>query len=132
MISKAKRNELFEYAKKVSKYSYSPYSKFAVGAAVLTKDNKILTGTNVENASYGLTICAERNAICNAISNGHKEIVAIAIYSEKREASPCGACRQFIIEFGKNIEIIYKRNGKLQSQYICNLMPDYFSKEELN
>ena len=97
-------NELLEYAKEASKKSYSPYSKFPVGACVLYESGKIYQGCNVENASYGLTLCAERNAMSSAIVKGEtSKITAIAIYSPKqKKCLPCGACRQWLSEFAKN------------------------------
>ncbi len=97
-------NELLEYAKEASKKSYSPYSKFPVGACVLYESGKIYQGCNVENASYGLTLCAERNAMSSAVINGEtSKITAIAIYSPKQKRClPCGACRQWLSEFAKN------------------------------
>ncbi len=91
---------LLEKAKEASKNSYSPYSKFAVGACVMFESGKLYTGCNVENASYGLSLCAERNAISTAIASGETTgITAIAIYSPNTEiCSPCGACRQWIYE----------------------------------
>src|SRR5688572_3369116 len=81
--------------------AYAPYSNFQVGAALLGKDGSIFTGCNVENLSYGLTICAERNAICAAVAAGVREFEAIAIVADTREpVSPCGACRQVMAEFG--------------------------------
>lgn len=97
--------ELVDAALAARKNSYSPYSNFAVGAAVLTKSEKIKTGCNVENASYGLAICAERTAICKAVSDGESEFTLIAVAATPL-ATPCGACRQFIAEFGGQIEII--------------------------
>lgn len=85
--------------------AYAPYSKFRVGAALRTVSGKIFTGCNVENASYGLCICAERTAICKAISEGERDFAAIAIAAAPL-ASPCGACRQFIFELGADIAII--------------------------
>ena len=85
--------------------AYAPYSKFNVGAAVLCSDETIVTGCNVENASYGLAIFAERNAICAAVALGRTEFTAIAVAASPL-ASPCGACRQFIVEFGKDILVI--------------------------
>ena len=79
--------------------AYAPYSKFHVGAALLTKDGRVFDGVNVENSSYGLTICAERTAACSAVAAGAKGFVAIAIASEGG-AHPCGACRQFLYEWG--------------------------------
>lgn len=91
---------LLEKAKEASKNSYSPYSKFAVGACVMFESGKLYTGCNVENASYGLSLCAERNAISTAIASGEATgITALAIYSPNTEmCSPCGACRQWIYE----------------------------------
>lgn len=96
--------ELLKDAIEASKKSYSPYSKFPVGACVLYESGKIYQGCNVENASYGLTLCAERNAISSAIVKGEtSKITAIAIYSPKQKRClPCGACRQWLSEFAKN------------------------------
>jgi len=87
--------------------AYCPYSHFPVGAAILTTDGKIYSGCNVENASYGLTICAERNAIFQAVASGSKQIAAVMVYTPTANPSaPCGACRQVINEFGAAAEII--------------------------
>jgi len=92
--------DLMEKAKEASKNSYSPYSKFPVGACLLASSGKTYIGTNVENSSYGATICAERSAIVNAVVNGEREIEAIAIYGQKMKmCAPCGPCRQVIAEF---------------------------------
>ena len=96
---------LIEAALKVREHAYAPYSEFAVGAAVLADDGSIFVGCNVENASYGLAICAERNAITSAVAVGKQKFVAIAIAAIPL-ASPCGACRQFIFEFGDDIQVI--------------------------
>jgi cytidine deaminase len=98
-------HELIQESVKARIASYAPYSNFTVGAALLARDGTVFTGCNVENASYGLCICAERTAICKAISEGHRDFVAIAI-SAVPLAPPCGACRQFIVEFGKEITVI--------------------------
>lgn len=100
-------NQLMDFAKEASKKSYSPFSRFAVGAAVLAKSGKIYTGCNVENSSFGMTICAERCAIFKAVSEGEREILAVAIYSPNADdCNPCGACRQVMYEFqGDNIDI---------------------------
>ena len=97
-------NELLQEAKKASNNSYSPYSKFSVGACVLFESNTRYCGANVENASYGLTICAERIAIANAISQGEKtKVKMVAIYSpNQKKCFPCGACRQWLSEFAIN------------------------------
>ena len=91
--------ELFEIAKKMTERSYAPFSKFHVGAALLCKDGTVFTGCNVENSSYGATICAERTAFVKAISEGYKDFDKIAIASDGGEAWPCGICRQFMKEF---------------------------------
>jgi cytidine deaminase len=132
MISESQIQDLLKKAEIASRYTYSPYSRFAVGAAVLTLDGGIYLGTNVENASYGLTICAERVAICSAVAAGKKDIVALAIYGGKDGLAPCGACRQFIAEFGCDIRVIYRHNGQVLSPPIRDLLPDSFCKEELS
>jgi len=93
--------KLIQEALKARELSYSPYSKFKVGAAILTKDDRIFYGANIENASYSLCICAERNALYNAYMNGYKreDIVAMALVADtKNPVSPCGACRQVMSE----------------------------------
>src|SRR3954467_6849884 len=96
-----KLNPLLDAAKAASKRSYCPYSKFRVGAAVLGGSGAIHSGCNVENASYGLTICAERAALARAIAEGETEIRAVAIYTPtSKPTGPCGACRQVLNEFG--------------------------------
>lgn len=94
-------DRLFTEAEKAALHSYSPYSHFRVGAALLTEDGRIFTGTNVENRSFGLTICAERSAIVSAVSSGVKRFLALAISTPDSEdpVGPCGACRQVISEF---------------------------------
>lgn len=95
---------LLAHAWAARSFAYAPYSEFPVGAAVLTKSGKVFVGCNVENATYPLTICAERVAIANAVSAGHTDIVAIAVVTDEHPgAAPCGACRQVIYEFGKAI-----------------------------
>lgn len=128
--------ELYLQAKEAAGDSYSPYSDFRVGAAVLSKQSGLFYGTNVENAAYGSTICAERSAITNAVSSGHKTIDKIAIYAERKFVSggvrevdsipPCGACRQFMAEFGDDIKVIFKFNGELVEKTIDELLPYRF------
>ncbi len=96
--------KLCKKAKEVSKNAHAPYSKFFVGAALLTENGKIYTGCNVESSSYGLTICAERNAITASVADGAKKYTAMAIYSENA-AAPCGACRQLIWDICRDIPI---------------------------
>lgn len=115
------------------KFSYSPYSKFRVGAALVTSDNKIYTGTNIECASYSLCICAERVAFSKALSEGAKKFKAIAIYSNKKIYTyPCGACRQFMYEFEKNLEVIIVKSKKdIISINLSDLIPGAFDKKSL-
>ena len=121
--------ELMEKAIEASKKAYTPYSKFNVGASVLTESNKVYSGCNFENASFGLTICAERNAIGSAIADGERKIKAIAIYSPNQDnCVPCGACRQVISEFcDDNTEIIVKIGDSLKAYQITELLPERFS-----
>ena len=107
-----KYKKLIAEAEEAKEFSYSPYSKFRVGAALLTKKNKIYTGCNVENSSYSLTICAERTAIFKAISEGEREFKAIAISTDgELLCPPCGACRQVLYELADKIDVILT-NGK--------------------
>ena len=111
--------------------AYAPYSQFQVGAAVLTKQGNIFTGCNVENISYGLSICAERNAIANAVANeggNNLEIVAIAVANNRQVAcSPCGACRQVIQELGQEAMVIFRNKSGWQTNAIAELLPQGFS-----
>lgn len=119
-----------EKAIEVSKNAYVPYSKFPVGACVLTDNDKMYAGCNFENASFGLTICAERNAIGSAIADGEKKIKAIAIYSPKMDnCFPCGACRQVLHEFkaDDDFEIVLKQGGKLTFYKLEYLLPEGFN-----
>ncbi|MCL2185196.1 MAG: cytidine deaminase [Treponema sp.] len=92
---------LFQEAQKIAEMAYAPYSMFRVGAALLCEDGKIITGVNVENRSFGLTVCAERNAICTAIALGYRRFTALAVSTPDSEkpTGPCGACRQVLSEF---------------------------------
>ncbi|MBI5402348.1 MAG: cytidine deaminase [Ignavibacteriae bacterium] len=122
-------NELIKSATEALKKSYSPYSKFKVGAAILTKNNKIFTGANVENASYSLTICAERVAGVKAISSGESKFKYIAIATNRNEiAFPCGACLQFLIEFSQNLKVILVKTEKKYKIFdLKELLPKNFT-----
>lgn len=113
--------------------AYAPYSKFPVGAAVLTASGKIHTGCNVENASYGLANCAERTAIFSAAAQGERELVAVAIYTPTAApAAPCGACRQVINEFGPRARIIAVCDSpKRLETTLDRLLPDAFGPKNL-
>lgn len=115
--------------------AYAPYSKFKVGAAVLMENGKIFTGCNIENASYGATNCAERTAIFKAISEGSKEIKAIAIVGDvKNYTYPCGICRQVIAEFAKASAIVIL--AKNENDYIVKkleeILPGAFTSNDLD
>ena len=119
-------NLLMNKAKEASKMSYSPFSRFAVGAAVLAKSGKIYSGCNVENSSFGMTICAERCAIFKAISEGEREILAVAIYSPNADdCNPCGACRQVMYEFqgDEEIDVITENMGELIVRKLAIYLP---------
>ncbi len=123
--------KLMEKAIEASKNSYSPYSKFAVGACVLMDDGSVYTGCNFENSSFGMTICAERNAIGSAIADGKIKIKAVAIYSpNQQKCFPCGACRQVIHEFCENdsdVDIILKNGENIEIYTLAQLLPESFS-----
>ena len=121
--------ELLEKAAIGSKNSYSPYSKFPVGACVLTSSGKTYCGCNFENASYGLSICAERNAVGSAVADGQCTIKAVAIYSPlKDNCTPCGACRQVLSEFGTvDTEVIVQINGEPKVYKLSELLPEGFT-----
>jgi len=119
--------ELYQQAEAVMKYAYAPNSGFRVGAALLNTDGTMYTGVNIENSSYGATICAERVAACKAISEGHKNFEAIAICSSAGEAWPCGICRQFLYEFAPDMKVITgKDEGHLEVIELSELLPRGF------
>ena len=124
-------NYLMERAIEASSKAYAPYSKFAVGACLLTDSGNIYCGCNFENASYGLSICAERNAVGSAVANGDKNIKAIAIYSPNQDnCTPCGACRQVLHEFSTNdseFDVIVKIGEGLKIYKLSELLPEGFS-----
>jgi cytidine deaminase len=101
MIDKEQMDKLFAQAHQIAERAYAPYSKFRVGAALLCEDGTVITGVNVENRSFGLTTCAERNALCTAVARGHLRFTALAVSTpdSAEPTGPCGACRQVISEF---------------------------------
>jgi cytidine deaminase len=113
--------------------AYAPYSRFAVGAAVLSDDGRIHTGANVENASFGLSICAERNAIFRAIADGARRIEAMVVYTPTADATPpCGACRQVLAEFGADALIVCCSDGGADRRYhLPALLPEAFGPHHL-
>ncbi|WP_425397955.1 cytidine deaminase [Aeoliella sp.] len=120
--------QLLSAAEAVSHAAYAPYSKFSVGAAVLADDGRVFTGVNVENASYGLTICAERSAVFAAVAAGATRLVAVAIYTPTpKPASPCGACRQVLAEFAENMQVLLGCQGDEIAEYTLDeLLPEQF------
>ncbi|MEA1940492.1 MAG: cytidine deaminase [Candidatus Caldatribacteriota bacterium] len=125
--------KLINKAKKARERAYTPYSKFKVGAAVLSIDGKIFTGCNIESASFGLAICAERVAVFKAISEGSSKFEAIAVICDTdKVCSPCGACRQVISEFGEGtLMIMANMNGDIEIKTIKELLPEAFGKNDL-
>lgn len=124
--------KLLEMAYEATKNAYVPYSKYQVGAALLTKSGKVYTGCNIEIASFGATNCAERTAIFKAISEGEKEFEAIAIVSSSKDYTfPCGICRQVIVEFSKDIDIIVSRDYDYEVYKIDELLPKSFTNIDI-
>ncbi len=125
--------ELVKKAIKAKENAYAPYSEFPVGAAILTEKGNIYTGCNIECASYGGTNCAERTAVFKAVSEGERNIRAIAIISNSEDYTyPCGICRQVLIEFGSDIEVIIaKSEDDFKIYTIDKLLPNSFSPEDL-
>ena len=120
--------KLINKAIEASLNSYAPYSKFSVGSALITKDGTIFTGCNIENASLGLSICAERVAIYKAVSSGYKSFKALAIIGDTDDpCTPCGACRQVILEFSPDMEVIMTNlHQKIKITKAKELLPDMF------
>ena len=124
--------KLIEEAKAAAKSSRSKYSKFAVGSAVLCANGKIYRGANIENASYGLTNCAERSALFNAASAGEKNIEAVAVWTKSGNVFPCGACRQVILELAPRADVVINKSNKdIVVVNIEDLLPYCFSKKDL-
>lgn len=119
--------QLIEAAKEAAQKAYSPYSGYKVGAALLTNKGTIYTGCNIENASYSLTVCAERNAVAQAVINGENDFSAIAIYVDSEiPFPPCGACRQVLSEFAPSLRVIYANNREIKTALLYELLPDSF------
>ena len=123
--------DLIIAARKALSNAYIPYSGYPVGAAVLTARGEVYTGCNIENASYGATVCAERVAIFSAVAGGDRDIVAIAVYNPTTMPYPCGICRQVISEFGNNIDVVVATDEHIDIQKISQLLPHAFSADEL-
>ncbi len=121
--------ELMDIAQEASARAYVPYSRFPVGAAIECADGAVFTGCNVENAALGSTICAERTAVCKAVSEGNTKFVRIAIWGEGKDyCMPCGACRQVLSEFSQDVEVLCaKAGGRYVSYKLSQLMPHTFN-----
>ena len=129
--------ELMKLAEKARLKAYAPYSDFLVGAALLTKDGKVYTGFNIENASFGATNCAERTAFFKAISEGYRDFCAIAVVGGKRQdppsfCAPCGICRQVMAEFcGGSFRVLLGNSQKVESFTLSDLLPLSFGEDDL-
>lgn len=122
-----KYRELFRTAQQAVRNAYAPYSRFKVGAALLTTSGEVFTGVNVENSSFGATICAERTACVKAVSEGYREFEAIAVAASDGEAYPCGICRQFMFEFGGDLKVVTGEDeDHLHITEIKDLLPEGF------
>lgn len=128
MVSSYERRLMTE-ARAARRYAYARYSKFRVGAALLAASGRIYRGCNIENASYGLTVCAERVALFKAVAAGERRLVALAVVS-KGAATPCGACRQVMAEFAPKLKILVadaRRRGPARTFLLNELLPSRFS-----
>lgn len=121
---------LYLMAKKAMGYSFSPFSRFKVGAALLAKDGRVFTGCNVENSSYPAGICAERTACVKAVSEGATEFDTIAVTSQEGLVTPCGICRQFLYEFAPDLKVVYGSDeDHLTVTRLSDLLPEGFRLE---
>ncbi len=131
VVTKAEQEALVAAACAARAQAYAPYSQYAVGAALLAADGRIFTGVNVENASYGLTMCAERTAVFKMVSEGQQQILAVAICTDNG-GSPCGACRQVLVEFAGDIPVfLCDSAGNVRQTSLHTLLPDHFGPEHL-
>ncbi len=131
-IPEQDREELIERALRIRARAYAPYSNYNVGASLITESGEIFDGVNVENASYSMGICAERNAVFQAVAHGHRSFRAIAVATEKG-GSPCGACRQVLSEFGLDIKVYtLDSDGVIVLETtVGGLLPEAFGPEHL-
>jgi cytidine deaminase len=130
----AKVEALLEAAREARENAYAPYSRFLVGAAVLTDDGEIFAGANVENASYPLSVCAERSAVQRAVSEGARRLVAVAVVGSSPDGPtwPCGGCRQVLHEFALDLLVVSEAPGGMRHEReLTELLPDAFGPENL-
>jgi len=131
MVTDEQKDALIKSACRARQHAYAPYSKYAVGAALLSEDGRIYTGVNVENASFSLTICAERAALFAAVGAGVRRFLAIAVCTENQGA-PCGSCRQVLREFAGDLPVlICDGRGNSRETSLLALLPDCFGPENL-
>ncbi len=133
-LSAAEARRLLEAARAARENAHAPFSKFKVGAALLTEDGQIITGCNVENATYGLTVCAERVAVFKAVSEGRRRFTHLAVVADTATPTPpCGACRQILWEFGGDVEVILgNRTAEAARHRLSDLLPFPFDARLLN
>lgn len=125
--------ELMKIARKARQNAYAPYSHFAVGAALLAESGRVYTGCNIENASYGLTCCAERNAIFAAVGAGERRFKMLAVAADSLEpVAPCGACRQVFAEFGIPLVVMGNLKAETKTMTAEELLPYGFGQESMN
>ena len=129
-ISRVTDEELMAMARKAMEFSYSPYSHYRVGAALLSKEGQVFTGCNIENGSYGASNCAERTALFKAVSEGVREFAAIAIAAEKAAPWPCGLCRQALNEFAPDLRVIVTWDGQKAESTLSELLPHAFGPKQ--
>ena len=132
-MKKKTKEQMLRLAKEKIKNAYVPYSNFPLAASLLTSDGEIFTGVNIENASYGLTNCAERTAIFKAVSEGYRDFEALLLYGGRSKIiTPCGACRQVINEFENDIEVIMiNGDGEEFNKRSSELLPGAFKREDM-
>ncbi|MCB0006203.1 MAG: cytidine deaminase [Anaerolineales bacterium] len=131
MISAAQREALIDAAMQTRERAYVPYSHYQVGAALLGGDGQIYTGVNVENASYGLTICAERTAVVSMVAAGQQRILAVAVATDNA-GSPCGACRQVLVEFAGDVPVyLIDKERQVREFTTHELLPEHFGPDKL-
>jgi cytidine deaminase len=131
-VDHEQRHRLEQAARQAAKRSYCPYSEFAVGAALLTADGHISSGCNIENASYGLTLCAERVALACAVADGHRHFIALVLFTATQTPTPpCGACLQMLAEFAPHLHIIAVcETGQTLEGSLETFLPNPFNKPE--
>ena len=131
-LTQEQKKELVKVAKHVRQWAYVPYSKYKVGAAVLTDSGRVYEGVNIENAAYPVTICAERTAIFTAVTNGDKNLQAIAVVTENG-GTPCGSCRQVMAEFNRDMLVIVadKNENIVMEKKLSELLPGAFTPDDL-